>query len=407
MDLHSGTLYWPSVSPAVPPPEPLAPEVACDVLIVGAGVTGAMAAHHLASLGARVCVVDRRPLMLGSTPASTALLLYEIDSPLTRLASRLGVDHAEGAYRASRDAVESVRPLIESLDDDCALAERRSVHYAPDEPAMEDLAREAEARRRAGLDSRLVGRAELLDTVGIDRPGALLNTPAFEVNPQRLTAALLRSAARRGAIIAERTAVEISPALEGTGRVRVPTSAGGWIETQWVVVATGYETPAQCAPVARLANLVSTFAMATRAQPGVEPWRDHALLWEAADPYLYLRTTADERVIIGGGDEPFADAAARDALLPIKTQRLIERLRDLAPHVDPAPAFAWAGTFATTDDGLPFIGPFPGWPRTFFALGYGGNGITFSLLAAQILRDLVAGVASPHARLFGFDRAPE
>ena len=66
--------------------------------------------------------------------------------------------------------------------------------------------------------------------------------------------------------------------------------------------------------------------------------------------------------------------------------------------------FAWAGTFGETVDGLPYIGAHPEWPCCQFALGYGGNGITFSALAAGIVRDAILGRANPHADLFRFDR---
>ena len=57
-----------------------------------------------------------------------------------------------------------------------------------------------------------------------------------------------------------------------------------------------------------------------------------------------------------------------------------------------------------TADGLPFIGPHPSFPRACFALGYGGNGITYSAIAAGIIRDAYLRMANPTARLFRFDR---
>src|SRR5258706_378606 len=54
---------------------------------------------------------------------------------------------------------------------------------------------------------------------------------------------------------------------------------------------------------------------------------DRCLIWDTADPYLYLRTTADHRAIIGGGDEPFRDPTARDRLLAAKTRALKRRFR--------------------------------------------------------------------------------
>jgi glycine/D-amino acid oxidase-like deaminating enzyme len=69
------------------------------------------------------------------------------------------------------------------------------------------------------------------------------------------------------------------------------------------------------------------------------------------------------------------------------------------------PAFAWAGTFAETEDGLPFFGPHEQYgPRVHFAMAYGGNGITYSLIGAELIRDALLGKKHPCAALFGFAR---
>ena len=72
-------------------------------------------------------------------------------------------------------------------------------------------------------------------------------------------------------------------------------------------------------------------------------------------PYLYLRPTADGRVVCGGEDEEFTDEDARDALLPAKAAAIARKLAALMPGVDPAPAFAWTGSFGSTATGLPII----------------------------------------------------
>jgi len=73
-------------------------------------------------------------------------------------------------------------------------------------------------------------------------------------------------------------------------------------------------------------------------------------------------------------------------------------------HIPLKPDFSWAGAFATTKDGLPYIGTIPERPNTYFALGFGGNGITFSVIAAEILRDLIQGKKNENAKLFMFNR---
>lgn len=68
------------------------------------------------------------------------------------------------------------------------------------------------------------------------------------------------------------------------------------------------------------------------------------------------------------------------------------------------PAFAWAGTLGTTDDGLGYIGNPPGRPREIFALGFGGDGITCSMIAATLVADRLRGAKNPDAQLFAFGR---
>jgi glycine/D-amino acid oxidase-like deaminating enzyme len=46
----------------------------------------------------------------------------------------------------------------------------------------------------------------------------------------------------------------------------------------------------------------------------------------------------------------------------------------------------------------------PEWPHAYFALGYGGNGITMSLTAAELIRDHYLGRDNPDAKIFAFDR---
>ena len=70
-----------------------------------------------------------------------------------------------------------------------------------------------------------------------------------------------------------------------------------------------------------------------------------------------------------------------------------------------SPEYAWEGPFATTPDGLPYIGPHRRYPRHLFALGYGGNGMAFSFLAAQMLLRAVQGRSIADAKLFEFGRS--
>lgn len=129
---------------------------------------------------------------------------------------------------------------------------------------------------------------------------------------------------------------------------------------------------------------------------------DTPLIWEAADPYLYVRSTVDGRVICGGADEPLRNAVLRDRMIARKTTALQRALGHLLPQLDTTPEYCWAGSFGQSDSGLPRIGAIPGHPRCHAVLGFGGNGITWSMMAAEMLSAAVAGIRDPDEALFAF-----
>jgi glycine/D-amino acid oxidase-like deaminating enzyme len=146
--------------------------------------------------------------------------------------------------------------------------------------------------------------------------------------------------------------------------------------------------------------VVSTWAIAT--VPQMRLWPEQCTIWEASDPYLYARTTPDGRVICGGEDEEFSDEAARDALIESKTKTLQRKLGRLLPQLDTTVEFAWTGSFGNSTDGMPTIGRIPGMPCCWAALGYGGNGTTYSRIAADVICGALTGRPDVDADLFRF-----
>jgi glycine/D-amino acid oxidase-like deaminating enzyme len=171
-----------------------------------------------------------------------------------------------------------------------------------------------------------------------------------------------------------------------------------------VVLAAGYESQQWLDQ--RVARNRSSYAFVSdpieRAALGPLA---RTLFWETARPYLYLRSTGDGRVLVGGADDAIDIPARRDARVDGKARKLLRQALALFPGLPLVPAFAWAGTFAETADGLPFFGAHPQYgPRVLFAMAYGGNGITYSMLGAGLLRALVERRRHPLAALFSFSR---
>jgi glycine/D-amino acid oxidase-like deaminating enzyme len=381
------------------PHRPLTTNVDVDVAIVGAGVSGALIADALLQAGKRVVVLDRRGPLKGSTPASTALLQFEIDQPLIYLARKIGRARAARAYWRSAAAVDCLRGRIGDLDLRCSYRQRQTVYLPGNVLHITDLKREAAAREIIGLRSRFIAADELRSLTGIEKAGAILSGGAGEADPVAMVAGIWRSALARGARMYSPT--EVVDVSSSRAHVTLTTAGGHQVRARHAVFATGYELLKLVrAPGHKVA---STWAMATAPQPG-KLWPSRCLIWEAAEPYLYMRTTIDGRVIVGGEDEEFSDEQKRDDLIPGKIAAIRRKLEKLLPGLDTRPEFSWAGSFGASATGLPAIGAIPGNKRCFAVLGYGGNGITFSMIAAQIIQRAVLGLKDPDADLFAFHR---
>ncbi|MEZ5463138.1 NAD(P)/FAD-dependent oxidoreductase [Dokdonella sp.] len=400
MDLKSGSPYWMLKNAQAEFHPPLEHDHRCDVLIVGAGITAALIARELVDAGMQVCLIDKRQAGWGSTAASTALLQYEIDVELQALARQFGMDDAVLAYRACEQAVESLVRLARPMRDVDSRS-MQSLYFSSHWYHDRRVRREGMLRKEHGFDLECLESSELKERFYLNAEIGLLSAVAAEVDPVQLARRLLTAAARKGALLFERTqATEVSPTARG---VNVKLANGKRLRCKHVVIAAGYESQAFLSE--RVARNRSSYAFVSDPMPEALGALANCVVWESARPYLYTRTTADHRLIVGGEDDAIDVPLKRDASVGKKAETLKRKFSARFPAISPDIAFAWAGTFAETQDGLPYFGAHSQYgPRVHFAMAYGGNGITYSAIGADIIRDTIQGVAHPCARLFSFDR---
>jgi glycine/D-amino acid oxidase-like deaminating enzyme len=401
MDLKSGYPWWAVKNGLMHAFPSLREDVRCDVAILGGGITGALVADELARHGHDTVVVEQRDVAWGSTSASTALLQYEIDTHMTELAQRYDEDAAVLAYRACNDAIAMIADVarrVGAVD----FAAAHSLYYASRRRDVRALREEHALRAKHGLDVEWLDADAVRARYGFDAPCAILSRNAARVDPYRLANRLLIGLEKAGTRVFDRSPVD---AIERTSRgVRLRTSDGAAVHAKHLVMAAGYAN--QTFLSQRVARNRSSYAFVTDPiDPAALGALRRMLVWESARPYLYVRPTADDRLLIGGEDDAVDIPARRDAAVDRKARTLADKFARLFPELPLTPAFAWAGTFAETADGLPFFGAHPQHgPRVQFAMAYGGNGITYSMLGAGLLRAAIERRKHPLAALFGFGR---
>lgn len=375
-----------------------------DVAIVGGGITGCLAAFLFAEAGLSVVLLEAQRIGRGSTAASTALLMQEPDVDFRDLAARYGSARTRQIWTRSSQSVRGLTGLLRRLRINASVESVPSVYWTCEASASADLRRELERRHAAGLGGRWLSSAALKRATGIDGAGGILTLGNAQVDPYRACLGVAGRAHAAGARVYEHSPVRrVTGSRDG---VRIALDRGE-VSAKWAVIATGYAT-ADFKPLAGRFRMSNTYVIAT--PPLSATTRRHmglgdVMFWDTEDPYHYARWTRDRRLLFGGRDEPMVPRRARRTALAHHAVRLAEDLIALYPALDGiAPDYAWEGLFATTPDGLPYIGTHRRYPRHLFALGYGGNGMTFGYLAAQILVRAAQGAITAEDRLFGFGR---
>jgi len=399
MELVAGYPYW-LIKSGLPYQYPkLTENKRCSVAIVGGGISGALAAYCCTRAGMECILVDGRTIGLGSTCASTSLLQYELDVPLHKLKKTVGSRHAIRAYQVCAEAIDKLLALMKELDFK-EYSKKQSLFFSRHKAEMESMQEEYLARKEAGFDVQLLSSTEIKKEYGLNATCGILSNKAASNNAYLFTHTLLQHCLTKGFQVFDRTKVRI---VKGKNNDQIlQTDEGFLIQCKHVINASGYEVINFIGN--KIVNLDCTYAVISESMTTGSMWKDDIIMWNTDDPYLYLCTTPDHRIMMGGRDEPFVNMKTMHRYVDKKTHLLEKDFRKCFPSLSFKKEFAWSGVFGKTKDALPYIGSHPDTPGISYALGFGGNGITFSMVAAEIIADLLGGKKNGDAEIFSFAR---
>jgi glycine/D-amino acid oxidase-like deaminating enzyme len=305
------------------------------------------------------------------------------------------------SYQAGVSALGNISKIVKKIGASCEFKEKNSIYLAASEKDAEWLWAEFLCRKKFNFAVSWLSENQLKQNYGICGHGAILSEVGASLDGYNLTHALINFSVKNyGLNVFDHTGVE-SVEYHASENF-VLTDNQRIIKARYIVYATGYET--QQIMKSEIVDLNSTYAFVSEPLERIPNQLKKCILWDTQNPYLYMRTTSDDRILVGGGDEKFENAKRRDKLIEEKENYLLESIQKVIPDLKLIPDFAWAGTFGATKDSLPYIGSHPDYPNSFFILGFGGNGITFSIIGMQILSDAISGKRNKFLEYYRFNR---
>lgn len=380
MKLKSTNTYWPIKNGLTQSYPSLQTDAETDILIIGGGITGALIAYQLMNEGRKAMLVDKRHVCNGSTAATTALLQYEIDVSLHELIKIRGLKCAADSYKCCEKAIFDLKKIVDDIKSDCQFGFRKSVYFSSFKKDIGFLEKEYKARKELGLNVKWLDETDL-KKLGINAFAAIESATGAVMDPYCLAQDLLIFSKKKGLKVYDQTEVmKIEPA----GKKLLATIANKCtITARHIIHCSGYESTETLDE--KIVDLKSTYALASESLEKLPSVFRDRIFWNTSDPYLYFRGTPDGRIIMGGGDEEFKDPEKRDALLQQKEKYLQKQFQKTFPGIDFITDYSWAGTFGETKDGLPYFGKPNPEINQHYILGFGGNGIVFSVMGMEAI----------------------
>lgn len=371
-----------------------------DICIIGGGVTGCIAGYYFSSKNIPTVIIEKKRIAHLSTSVTTSLLQYELDDNLSDLTESTTLEKAVNSYKLGIHALNEIDKFVDTYGNECLYEKKDTLLYTAKSDEIKAIKKEFDLRSQNNFDVSFIDSTTSPFSFDV-KAGIIAKNGGAQLDPFQYTHQLIKVSENMGLKVFENTeAVKINYLNNG---VEIITEFGYKIKCKKVIVATGYNT--SLFTKRNFATMTTTFNIATAPVDNFDGWNDKILIRDNEDPYNYLRTTPDNRLIIGGEDISFIPGIFNTDLANIKYSILENRLKSMFPNIRGITVdYKYCGAFASTPDNLGFIGPDPNHPNLWYCLGYGANGILFAILGGMWLSDLYLGKTNKDMNLFKVDR---
>ncbi len=390
--------YWVATAGPTPPDDgPITGSTDADVVIVGAGFTGLATALFLArEHGIRATVLEANQIAWGCTSRNGGQG-QNTSGRLVRSQwiARWGKATALKLDAEIRSGFETFKSLVAEVN--CEPQPGGHLYIAHRARKLDFLSNEARVMREVfGYDTHMLSADEVKRRYvdDADSHGALHEPDGIGVHPLKLAYGYLKMARALGVKVHTASPVTGFATRAGVHHLQTP---GGTVRARAVGFATGGYTSNQLHPCLRakimpiLSNSVVTRPL-TPAELQATSFRTHEVITDTRTLRFYYRLLPDQRLQIGSRSA----ITGADASNPKHLALLVGGLHRKFPALKGIGIdYSWSGWVDVSHDMMPRITQPDPAQSVFYALGYGGNGVSFSAHAGKRLALRMAGRSDP------------
>ena len=383
------TSLWQYSMPQYPSLNTTIPDKFYDIIIAGGGITGVSTALEFQKAGKKCLLLEAHSLGFGTTGGTTAHLNTIMDTPYNQIEKNFGEKNAQLVATITREAIKNIKHNLYQYNIQCGFEEQPAYLFSQDEKQTKELQQIAEASRKAGIE------LSYADEIPVPIPfnNAIRVERQARFHPIEYLHAIAKAFEADGGVIVQNCRVTN---VEDNEVVDVETTLGK-VQCKQFIYATHIPPGVnllhlRCAPY-------RSYAMAIRLKNYDYP---NGLVYDLYEPYHYYRTqeVKGAKYLIAGGEDHKTGHEENTEACFLRLESYLRKFFDID-----VVAFKWSSQYYEPADGLPYIGHLPGHPGNIYvATGFGGNGMTYSNVAAIVLRDLIIHGENEYTKLFSPNR---
>lgn len=404
MKLVNGNLYFKKISENNDKYSYLNDNISCDILIVGAGVSGMITAYYMAEEGYNVVVVDKNIVGYGSTSANVGIVDLQFTSELGKLSKLIGEKKTRKCFNLMVDGLNELEKITLKLGKTSNINFKRlnSIYYTDKYMGKNQVVKEYNCKINMGIGTNFVTDNNLIDL----KYGLQLKNMSATMNIYEFTKELASYISKKENVkIYEHTEIEKFECSEDNALC--VTSNKFKIVASKAIITEGAEVVKNFPDMP--IELYRTYNIVTEKIEGLEGYDTNFTARNVDMPFNYFRFTEDNRIIFGGQiskvTDKDSDEIVAKQLSNIRYRRLFKELQETFCELKNISAeYCFNGVFAETKDNLPLIDELPNMPNVYCNLSYGINGVLFSVIGAKMLKEINREYYARDMHMFGIKR---